>query len=103
LTPEKVVGNLPWVNNMLAKNLSVLVLSLLLSLPGLVFADHSHGTTTEDLNCELCGHIGAASPDENTNVAIAISGPQKIEGKAFFAPLKIQLLRPRQRAPPPLP
>lgn len=98
----KNIITLPDTMKFLSINISVLILSFLLSLPGLVFADHAHGTTTEEINCELCSHIGAALPDEKTSVVFKIPKQQKIEGKASFAPLKTRRLRPPQRAPPPL-
>ena len=69
------------MKNKFSKNLSVLVLRILLSQSSLVFADHSHGTTTEEINCELCGHIGAALTDETTSVAINIPNRQKVKTK----------------------
>jgi len=69
------------VRNQLSKNLSILILSVLLGLSSLVFADHLHGTTTEEIHCKLCGQIGAALTDETTSVAINIPKRQKVKTK----------------------
>jgi len=88
------------MNPSIAKHLSILVLSFLLGLPGLVFADHLHDTVTEEINCELCGHIGAAAPAESTHGTTAPAAPQKLTGTSACAPIKKQLFHRHPRGPP---
>jgi hypothetical protein len=100
LTSNKTLINFRPMNSALAKHLSILVLSLLLGQPSLVFADHLHDNATEEINCELCGHIGAAAPAKRIYGAIAPPAPQKVTDTASFAPIKKQLFHRHPRGPP---
>jgi len=100
LTREKFQTNVLRMRMNLTRSLPILVLSLLLSLPGLVFADHLHDTATEEVNCELCGHIGAAAPTESMHGAIAPVPPQRVTEPLLFALSKTPLFRKQPRGPP---
>ena len=79
--------------------LPIFFLSLILSLPVLVFADHLH-TAGEDVSCELCGHIGAAAPTESTDGVIAPAPQQAVTEPVLFALSKTLLLHKDPRGPP---
>lgn len=80
--------------------LAVLALSFLLSLPGLVLADHLHEATAEEISCDLCGHIGPATTGESSRCLSVAPEPQRVEEKPTFIPLETYLIHRHQRGPP---
>jgi hypothetical protein len=100
LTREKFLINVARMRMTRSHRLPIFFLSLLLSLPVLVFADHLHDTADEEISCELCGHIGAAAPTESTHGAIAPAPRQTVAEPASFALPKTPLFHKHPRGPP---
>jgi len=83
-----------------AKFLSIMALSFLLCLPGLVMAEHLHEPTHEETGCELCVHTGPAVAADSDRCIRTFKEPQKVEDKPTFFPLETFLLHRQQRGPP---
>jgi hypothetical protein len=80
--------------------LSILALSFLLSLPGLVMAEHLHETATEEISCDYCGHSGPAAAGESGRCASSAPEPQKVEDKPAFISIESYLIHRHPRGPP---
>jgi|TARA_B110000908_G_scaffold29880_1_gene35312 hypothetical protein len=83
-----------------SKNLSILVLSLMLSLPGFVIADHIHETTAEEINCELCTHTGSDVALDNVKNDLSAPARQKAQRFSRRFAISTELLHRHPRGPP---
>tara|TARA_B110000914_G_scaffold188_1_gene190 strand:- start:2956 stop:3231 length:276 start_codon:yes stop_codon:yes gene_type:complete len=83
-----------------SKNLSILVLSLMLSLPGFVIADHIHETTAEEINCELCTHTGSDVALDNVKNDLSAPARQKAQSFSRRFAIFTELLHRHPRGPP---
>ena len=80
--------------------LSVLALSLLLSLPGVAMASHLHESTPDEINCELCGHIGPVAEPETTHLLSATPKATTVEACPDDELPSTFLIHRYQRGPP---
>ena len=67
------------MNRAISKKLSILLLSMMLSLPGFVIANHIHETSVEELSCEFGSHSGgdaAVDHAQNDFFRAVASNPQ---------------------------
>ncbi len=82
------------------KNITTLLLSLLLSLPSLVLADHLHDDFNDEINCELCSFSSPAASSNEQPQKVVCSDQQQKSEKATRLPFEVFRLNQYQRGPP---
>ena len=88
------------MKSVFSKKLPILVLSLMLSLPGFVIADHIHETTAEEINCELCTHTGNDAALNNAENHLSPPVQQEAQSLSRRFTISTALLHRHPRGPP---
>ena len=80
--------------------LPVLALSFLLSLPGLVMADHLHASAGEEITCEVCCQSSSPATVDSVHYILTTPAPQHPEAPTAFLPPETFRCHRYQRGPP---
>jgi hypothetical protein len=88
------------MNRTIRKNITTLLLGLILVLPSLVLADHLHETFVDETNCELCSFSSPAVTADAQPQQTGSNNHQQLSVEPVRLPFALFRLNKHQRGPP---